>query len=98
MKKLFVLALMAVALTACHNSDRTNFQQGNIIERQAIGRIRVGMTKDQVASNMGSPVYDNLFRKNRWIYIHSVREDGRTHTENWALNFNNGRLVSIKRG
>jgi len=55
-----------------------DIQQGNIIEQSMVDQLRPNMNKRQVLYIMGSPMLNNVFQKNRWIYLYSnqpSRED-----------------------
>ena len=97
MKRTLVTALAVLLLTACQGSHRTHFSEGNLIEPEMIAGMRIGMSKEQVAKQMGTPVYENLFRKNRWVYIHHIRNGNAHHTEEMLLDFDNNRLINISR-
>ncbi len=97
MKRTLIIALAVTLLTACHGSHRTHFHEGNILDPQVVSGVHVGMSKEQVAKQMGTPVYENLFRKNRWVYVHHVREGSQHQTEELLLDFENDRLAHISR-
>ena len=97
MKRTLFTVLAGLLLTACQGSHRTHFQEGNLLPPPVIAGIHVGMSKEQVAQHMGTPVYENLFRKNRWVYIHHVRKGSSHSTEELSLDFENNRLAHITR-
>lgn len=80
MKLFFRNTLLAIgtvaALSACVNIPyRAPVQQGNVIEADRVVAIRAGMSKNEVANIVGSPLVNNLFRQDRWDYIYRLVEN-----------------------
>lgn len=77
MKMLSRLALLIVVLvvSGCQwfANHHIHHQQGNVILDDRVAQLRKGMSPRQVAEIMGSPVYDNTFDTNRWVYVHTVK-------------------------
>jgi outer membrane protein assembly factor BamE len=96
---LFFLASTSL-LSGCDYlaSYQTHIQQGNIIEENEVAALRVGMSKAAVIQLMGSPVYDNTFDEQRWIYIYTSKNGRRPLVKKQViLTFRNDRLENIAR-
>jgi outer membrane protein assembly factor BamE len=71
-------------------------QQGNVITQAMIDKLKVGMTRRQVAFVMGEPVLRNTFNSDRWDYVHSYQIGQMQFQEiHVTLLFNEDVLASI---
>lgn len=99
MKQLFVIFLCA-SLASCGwlTRHRMHVQQGNIVRPDRVAQLHKGMSKGEVASVIGSPVYDNALDFNRWTYVYT-KQYGNTPMEHSKLElvFRDDRLVQIIR-
>lgn len=64
-------ALFAVAAAGC--VYRQNIQQGNLLDREQIEQLEVGMTRSQVRFLLGTPMVIDSFNSSRWDYIYSLQ-------------------------
>lgn len=98
-----LLLLTAVSMTAIGCSGfpyRIDVDQGNIIDAQSLSRLQVGMSKEEVERNIGSPLLKDMFHRNRWDYVQYYK-NGRTQAIQHgkvSLFFTNGLLSQIQRG
>ena len=84
MKSYFVYSLSLAAvlsLSACSTDKipgvyRIDIQQGNNVSQEMINKLEPGMTKNQVAYVMGTPLLIDTFHPNRWDYIYSYQPGG----------------------
>jgi outer membrane protein assembly factor BamE len=82
--------LVAAALTAllggCANSFisdgvsfitpyRVEIMQGNVITREQIERVKVGMSRDDVRNVLGAPLLTDIFHADRWDYVFTIRRN-----------------------
>lgn len=79
MKKLAALAIaLTLGLTACSTVKKVVYRidvpQGNYLEQDQIDQVKVGMTQEQVAYLLGTPVLKDMFAQNRWDYVFIKRE------------------------
>lgn len=49
-------------------------RQGNYITLEMRQKIKVGMSRQQVTSVLGSPLVTDVFHANRWDYIYRLEE------------------------
>lgn len=49
--------------------------QGNTVDKQKMDRLKTGMDKEQVIYLLGPPLGQNVFRRDRWDYVHYVRKN-----------------------
>jgi len=73
---IYTFSFFALILSGCAKDKipgvyRINIQQGNDITQDMISQLKPGMTKNQVAYVMGTPLIIDTFHPNRWDYIYS---------------------------
>lgn len=66
-----ILLFSIVFLSAC--AHKIDIQQGNVVTKEMMEQLKVGMNERQVMSVMGSPLVVDPFRGNRWDYIYSMK-------------------------
>ncbi|MBG6244738.1 outer membrane protein assembly factor BamE [Candidatus Symbiopectobacterium sp. 'North America'] len=73
-KTLTVIAAMVVMLTAgCSTLERLVYRpdinQGNYLTPADVAKIHTGMTKQQVAYTLGTPMMQDPFGSDTWFYV-----------------------------
>lgn len=73
-KTLTVIAAMVVMLTAgCSTLQRIVYRpdinQGNYLAPADVAKIHAGMTKQQVAYTLGTPMMQDPFGSDTWFYV-----------------------------
>lgn len=63
--------LVAIAATGC--VYRQDIQQGNLLDREQVDQVEVGMTRSQVRFLLGTPMVIDSFDSDRWDYIYSLQ-------------------------
>ncbi len=84
MKSFVVYSLSLAALlslSACSTDKipgvyRIDVQQGNDVTQEMLNKLEAGMTKNQVAYVMGTPLLIDTFHPNRWDYVYSYQPGG----------------------
>ena len=73
-----ILLVYALMLGACSyvTPHKIEVQQGNLISREAIERVKVGMSKNDVKNALGTPLLQDVFHANRWDYFFSHDKPG----------------------
>jgi outer membrane protein assembly factor BamE len=75
---------------------RMEIQQGNYVARDAIARLKPGMTREQVRFLLGTPLIADVFHANRWDYVfYRERSDGRREEARLAVFFEDGQLKQV---
>ncbi len=78
--KIIAMLICSATLFACSGIPyRIDIEQGNIVDRQVLGGLRVGMHKNQVRQVLGNALLADMFHKNRWDYVQYYK-DGRTQS------------------
>src|SRR3546814_9025770 len=62
MRKLLILALVALMVSGCGIVYRQPIYQGNLLEKSAIDQLQPGMSKQQVIGLLGSPFIAEIGR------------------------------------
>ncbi len=82
-------ALGALALAGCASQLQTSetlfglitpyrmeIVQGNVITKEQMERLKVGMPRRQVVDLLGSPLVADIFHADRWDYVFTIRRQG----------------------
>jgi len=55
---------------------RIEIVQGNVVTKEQLERVRIGMNRRQVRDVLGSPLVADIFHDDRWDYLFSIRRQG----------------------
>lgn len=79
-------ALLTSLLSACSSAPgglldritpyRVEVVQGNVVTREQLALLKVGMSRLQTRDIMGSPLMVDPFHANRWDYVFTIRRQG----------------------
>ena len=90
------LSLGLVMLSGCEfvRPFRIDIRQGTAITGEMVGKLKVGMTPDQVKFVLGTPLLTDPFHANRWDYPYEFREGRKTKYERnlFSVFFKDGKL------
>jgi outer membrane protein assembly factor BamE len=90
-----ILCCATLILSAC-DLYRLEVQQGNVITKDMVDNLKIGMDKSQVQFVMGSPLLEDPFHENRWDYVYSDKPPGKkTKMSRVTIFFKNNKVVSI---
>ena len=75
----FILISVAVVLASfsgCSSFSpyKMDIRQGNYITPEMRKKVKIGMSRQQVSSILGSPLVSDVFHANRWDYIYRFEE------------------------
>jgi outer membrane protein assembly factor BamE len=93
------VGLCVVILASC--VYKLDIQQGNVLERDKVAQLKVGMTKRQVRYLLGTPLIIDTFNQDRWDYFYSLKDyspehrEGIFHQERLTIFFENGQLSKM---
>ena len=88
-RSLIVVLGSAILLSACATLEtympavqslgvyKLDVNQGNYLSQDLVDKLKVGMTKPQVRTVLGSPLLTPIFRDNRWDYIYEYQRQGK---------------------
>lgn len=99
MKIIFICLTLILSLSHCTSYDfsRRVIQQGNIISLNKVNKIKVGMSKENVAILMGSSLLSPPFTTNHWDYAYTWRQgSGPMQMRHLVIYFNNNQVVRIE--
>ena len=68
-----VCSILFFALAASGCVYRMDIQQGNLLDREQVDQVEVGMTRSQVRFLLGTPMVIDSFNADRWDYVYSLR-------------------------
>ena len=98
-KTILMSIALVMTLTGCISYDfsRRIVQQGNLLPQSKVERLKVGMSKDNVAALMGTSLLCPTFNNDRWDYAYTWRKgSGPMMIRNLSLYFTNSRLARIE--
>jgi len=73
---IYTFSVLIILLSGCNKDKipgvyRIDIQQGNAVNQEMVNKLKPGMTKNQVAYVLGTPLIIDTFHPNRWDYIYS---------------------------
>ena len=73
--KILTFILIALFLSGCSwfSPYKQSIQQGNLLDKEAIEQLEIGMSQAQVLYLLGSPLLKTPNNPNQWDYIYQVR-------------------------
>jgi len=83
-----VLALACIGLTACGSTSspkgistmlspyKIDKVQGNVVTREQLEAVKVGMPKNAVKDILGTPLLSSVFHGDRWDYVFTLQRQG----------------------
>jgi outer membrane protein assembly factor BamE len=92
----FLICALLTASGCLHRSER---QQGNIIEKEQVDKIKIGTSQAQVKSYMGAPLLLHPTDPNQWIYVYQRRlSSGKFFRKHFILTFDSqGKVIAMKK-
>lgn len=98
-KIILISIALILSLTHCSSYDfsRRVVQQGNLLPQAKINKLKPGMSKNEVATLMGSSLLNPPFSQNRWDYAFTWRK-GNTPNKirHLVIYFKQDKLVKIE--
>lgn len=97
MKNFLSLVTLSLLLSSC-STYKMEVQQGNAISNDTVSLLKVGMSKPEVASLLGTPLLQDNFRSNRWDYVYFKRNSSDTQKkQSLTLLFQDGQLAQVNK-
>jgi outer membrane protein assembly factor BamE len=78
-----LLALLTMA--GCVRPYQIEIQQGNVVTREMIDKLKPGMTKNQVRFVLGTPLVTDEFHPDRWDYVYLYKKDAASPVQRQQL-------------
>lgn len=102
MRTKLILVAVSFLLASCGvNSWLSSFKpykmeirQGNLVTPEMRERLRVGMSRQQVSTALGSPLVADVYHANRWDYIYRYEEKGQLVEQRRLTVYFNGNFVA----
>jgi outer membrane protein assembly factor BamE len=97
---IWVCCLSLVLFSGCHFPPRIyriNIEQGNIFDQKQVNQLKIGMSKSEVQSVLGTCLLPHHMRADRWDYYYSFvsGETGKKKEKHLELHFKNDKLSAI---
>lgn len=69
--------------------------QGNFIDQKQVDQVKVGLTRKQIQFLLGSPLVEDTFNPDTWIYHYQVRQaNGKVSDKRLEIYFKDDQVVS----
>ena len=76
---------------------RIDIQQGNVVDKEMVDRIEIGMERRKVRFILGTPLLVDPFNQDRWDYVYSLRRgSGEEVGQRVSVYFVDDRLARIE--
>lgn len=76
---------------------RIDIQQGNVVDKEMLDRIEIGMERRKVRFILGTPLLVDPFNQDRWDYVYSLRRgSGEVMGQRVSVFFVDDRLARIE--
>lgn len=97
--RLVLLALLIAGSVGLGGCYVPNVEQGNIVEKELVDKIKTDMSRQQVRYILGSPLVMDVFHRDRWDYYYLFRKGRSPHAERSRITivFRNDRVVKVER-
>ncbi len=69
-----LLLALCVLLAAC-TPYKMDIRQGNYVAPEMREKLKIGMTRSQVHTLLGSPLLTDPFHPNRWDYVYRLEHE-----------------------
>lgn len=96
-RHIFGAIALALALTGC-SVYTLEIQQGNVVTKEMVDKLKPGMTRSQVRYVLGTPLISDPFHPDRWDYYYYLRrsKESTGEAQRLILNFKGDALVSVQ--
>ena len=88
---IFIMLTIILLFNGCISYDysRQIVQQGNLLSENQLKKLKIGMSKDDVAILMGTSLLNPVFANNRWDYAYTWQKYGKLRCiKSVSLTFN----------
>lgn len=55
---------------------RMEVVQGNVVTKEMVDQLRIGLNRDQVRALLGAPLLADIFHADRWDYVFTLKRQG----------------------
>jgi len=94
--RILLIALLALLLQSCilYVPD---VEQGNIITKEMIDKVKIGQSQQQVRFLLGSPLVQDAFHQDRWDYVYTLKKgrSDKVDRKRLTIIFNNGVVAKV---
>ncbi|MDH5258698.1 MAG: outer membrane protein assembly factor BamE [Gammaproteobacteria bacterium] len=97
--RFILIATITIFVTGCSlfKPYKMDIPQGNLITREMLDEVTIGMTKEQARFILGTPITSTPLADNLWLYYFQTTDNGMiTQRQSIKLQFDNDNLISIE--
>jgi outer membrane protein assembly factor BamE len=103
MRTLVLISALCVGLAGCKSLPslpklsltpyKIDIQQGNVLDQDAVAKLKPGLTRAQVRFIMGTPLVTDIYHANRWDYVYIDKKAGKLVAQRRVVVFFDGDVV-----
>jgi outer membrane protein assembly factor BamE len=103
MRTLVLISVLCLGLAGCKSLPslpkfsltpyKINIQQGNVVDQDAVAKLKPGLTRAQVRFIMGTPLVMDIYHANRWDYIYFDKKAGKLVAQRRVVVYFDGDVV-----
>lgn len=97
--RVLIITIFTLVVSGCffeYDFSRRIVKQGNLLTQDKISRLKISMSKEEVAAIMGTSLLAPVFTNDRWDYAYTYRcGTGIITVRNLSLFFKDNKLVKI---
>ena len=104
--RILAVVLLALTVSGCHflRVYKADLDQGNLVTREMVDKLKPGMTPAQVRYVLGTPLVTDTLNPRRWDYVYdyvpgtNARKAGLAEIDNRRLTvwFENGVMARVE--
>jgi outer membrane protein assembly factor BamE len=89
--------LLCAALACAGCLHRIDIQQGNVVVRDQLARVKPGMSRGEVRQILGTPLLTDAFHANRWdYYFYNARGGREVERNRVTVIFENEKVARVE--
>ena len=95
---ILIVAALSVGSVGCGKLHPyyVDVQQGNVIDKDDIAKLKTGFSKNEVSSIIGSPLINDMFNADTWTYVYTNQiNNGKIEKKKLVLEFKKNKLTQI---
>lgn len=96
MRNIILIFATMILLSGCH-PYRVDVLQGNILDKNIVSQLHLGMHKAEVEALLGTPILTDAFDPDTWLYAYTKQiNGGKLEKQRIVLKFKSDKLVLLQ--
>ena len=97
-RRILIRLTLTLTLLNCSSYDfsRRSVQQGNLLPNTLIARLKIGMSKEDINTLLGTSLTSSFINNDRWDYVYTSRRgNSANEIKTISLFFKDQRLIQL---